>query len=303
MKTTFKKFIATNTRDIKCSKLYVGTNVGINIETAMKEAKDFIYIISPYISSDKIEFFSGLNNVTKKKLILCDTYSVGKTKSSSFSKDTLKILKNLFKKSNFQKYPELVNEKECNMQQKLKNEKKKRNIWLSIFVISTSFLGALFYLKMYPSIYFVLLLFVIFLSLIGIFIYNIRKESIKELFNSEILELKKITPPNMEWKIETKIINSSESPSANYTHLKIYLMDCPKLSKPGNIVTKAFLSSANFTKSGFSYNLEFALETTDFQTTKELLDFFNTLLNHNSCDFHSFNSLVEKLYNENLINH
>lgn len=299
MKTTFKKFIATNTRDIKCSKLYVGTNVGANIETAMKEAEDFIYIISPFISSDKIKFFSGLNNVTKKKLILCDTHS----KSSPFNKDTLETLTNLFKKSDFQKYPELVNEKEYNMQQKLKNEKKKRNIWLSIFVISTSFLGALFYLKMYPSIYFVLLLFVIFLSLIGIFIYNTRKKSIRELFDSEILKLKKITPPNMEWKIETKIINSFESPSASYTHLKIYLMDCPKLSKPGNIVTKAFLSSANFTKSGFSYNLEFALETTDFQTTKELLDFFNTLFKHNSCDFHSFDSLVKKLYNENLINH
>ena len=42
----------TKILDMKYSKLYINSNVGKDITKAMSEAKEFIYIISPYISEE-----------------------------------------------------------------------------------------------------------------------------------------------------------------------------------------------------------------------------------------------------------
>lgn len=297
MTSIFENFINTESIDIKSSNIYLGTNAGKKIETSIKNAKKFVYIVSPYFSISKIDLLKNLDTIIDKKLILCDN-------SDFYSQNNLELLTELFSYSNYQKYPEEKQKVEDGKNSNIKKIEQLKKIWICLFLFTIFTMGIFFYLKLYPSAYFIYLLIFLFISLCGILSSKIKIEFIENKSKETIAKLKETIIPTMEWKFNIKIIRAyykSRNGDTPYTHIKLYLMDCPELSKNNETVIKAFLSSANFTDSGFNSNLEFLLETTDIKVTNDLINFFNNIYSGDKMEFHQFNYLVKVLFERNLI--
>lgn len=297
MTSIFENLINIESIDIKSSNIYIGTNAGKKIEASIKNAKKFVYIVSPYFSISKIDLLKNLDTRIDKKLILCDN-------SDFYSQNNLELLAGLFSYSNYQKYPEekqkIENEKNSN----IKKREQLKKVWLCSVLFTIFALGIFFYLKLYPSIYFIFLLLFLFISICGVLSSKIKIEFIENKSKETIAKLKETIIPTMEWKFDIKIIRSyykSHNRNTPYTHLKLYLMDCPELSKNNEAVIKAFISSANFTDNGFNSNLEFLFETIDLNVTNDLINFFNDIYSGNKMEFHQFNYLVKILFERKLI--
>lgn len=296
MNLNFENLINTDLRDIKYSKLSIGVNTGKNIESAITNAEKFVYIISPYFSINKIKLLENLDKKIDKKLILCDN-------SEFFSLDSLKSIKELLYYDNQQNFSIEKQNKENEKNIIIETNKKNKKKWLFSIIFISFLLVLFFYLKLFPSFYFIILLLLFFISVCGFLSCKVKIEFIKNKYINDIENLKNIIIPNMKWKFDIKIIRAYKAYKGTpYTHLKLYLMDCPKLSKANNkTVVRAFLSSANFTENGFKNNLEFLLETTDFKTTNELLNFFNNTYYGTQFEFHQLDFLIKVLFNNKII--
>lgn len=296
MNLNFENLINTEFRDIKYSKLSIGTNTGKNIESAISIAEKFVYIISPYFSPNKINLLENLDKNIDKKLILCDN-------SEFFSLDSLKSIKELLCYDDHQVFSIEKQNKENKKNKDIEKNKKNKKKWFFVTIFISFLLGLFFYLKIFPSFNFIILLFLFFVSICGFFSCKFKIDFIKNKYIDDIENLKNTIIPNMKWKFDIKIIRAYKAyKKTPYTHLKLYLMDCPKLSKTNNkTVIRAFLSSANFTENGFKNNLEFLFETTDFKTTNELFNFFNNTYYGTQFEFHQFEFLVKVLFKNKII--
>lgn len=107
-------------------------------------------------------------------------------------------------------------------------------------------------------------------------------EELKACKKNELNKVQSEIPPEIFWenfdcKITKNKYNSSNLEDVPLIHTKLYLTDgtlTNKQTKHTFSITRAFLSSANFTYSGLHFNNEFLFETTDSELTKELKEYF-----------------------------
>lgn len=299
--------------NMKYSRIRIDSNIGEDILSSMRNAKKFIYIISPYISEEKINFLKGLNSNKKLdiKLLFAD--------KSNFFKDEKEVSKlaTFFRYSKEQDIDKVKIELENEKTNRLKKIKLYRLLSFIIFLGSSIGLYALYNLKKMTNINGGVLGVIAFLSFIQIFNFHRKTTSLDFELARKLRNFKENNIPNMELidEVKMKFIRTNycdkhiETP---YPHLKIYLMDIPSISeKTGKIVVKAFVSSANFTTNGFGKNLEFFVETTDFEVTENLLNFFNEMYNNTSTSSafkntfvtHTTPFILEKLFKYGIIKH
>lgn len=285
------------------SQLYIGTNVGKSIEAEIKKAQKFVYIISPYISSNKIDLLHSLNDSIDIKLVCSDK------RNTFFSNWELSNFKPLFsykKQQSVNKYKE-----ECHKEKlhKLSSLKFFKYLYFLVILTSLVFGGFIFYSKKNSPPYLIFLSILFLFGIIGSFYSKNKIDSLDKKTEALISGFKTTNPPDMDWneKIKTKIIRSSYSDKnlkTPYPHLKIYLMDCPNLSEANNkTVIKAFISSANFTNKGFDENLEFVFQTTDFRVTEQLLKFFNEMFTTTNFSIHHKKFIIRALHQHGVIFH
>lgn len=295
----------TKILDMKCSRLYINSNVGKEIEKAMSEAEEFIYIISPYISEENIEFLKNLYRDKKLdiKLIFAD--------KSNFFKQEKEVskLKSFFKYTPKQDIDnkKIIFEQEKNT--KFSKIKSSHFLFTGIFLFSLAAFIVLYFLKKITNVNAPILTLILLFSVYNIFSCNKKIKFLDYEMKRKIEEFKKNNIPNMESieDIKIKFIQTSycnKKITAPYPHLKIYLMDVPRISKTiGKTTIKAFVSSANFTKNGFNENLEFFVETTNFNVTKDLYKFFNEMFGENNFYVHQNSFILRKLFEFGIIRH
>lgn len=299
------------TLDMKYSRIRIDSNIGEDILSSMKNAKKFIYIISPYISKEKIDFLKTLNTDKKLdiKLLFADKSNFFKEK-----KEVSKLI-SFFRYSKEQDVDKIKIELEQEKANKLKKLKSYRLLSLIIFLGASVGLYALYNLKKMTNINAGILGIIIFLSFFQIFDFHKKITSLDLELTRKLLNFKENHMPNMELidEIKMKFIRTNyydKNIETPYPHLKIYLMDVPSISeKAGKTAIKAFVSSANFTTNGFGKNLEFFLETTDFEVTEKLLTFFNEMYNNtatssnfkNTFVTHTTPFILEKLFEHGVI--
>lgn len=299
--------------NMKYSRIRIDSNIGEDILSSMKKAKKFIYIISPYISEEKINFLKELNANKKLdvKLLFAD--------KSNFFKERKEVSKlaSFFRYSEKQDIDKVKTDFENEKIKKANKIKLYRLLALIIFFISGIGLYGVYYLKKITNINLAVFGIIMLFSLLQTFNFHKKLNSLDFELDKKIKNFKENNMPNMEPidEIKMKFIRTNycdrniETP---YPHLKIYLMDIPSISeKTGKTVLKAFVSSANFTTNGFGKNLEFFVETTDFEVTENLLAFFNEMYNNtatssafkNTFVTHTTPFILEKLFEYKIIKH
>lgn len=296
--------------NMKYSRIRIDSNIGEDILSSMRNAKKFIYIISPYISEEKINFLKGLNSNKKLdiKLLFAD-----KSRFFDERKEVSKLA-TFFRYSKEQTIDKVKVELENEKTNRLKKIKLYRLLSLIIFLGSGIGLYALYFLKKMTNINVGILGVITFLSFIQIFNFHKKTTSLDFELARKLRNFKENNIPNMEPidEVKMKFIRTNycnkeiETP---YPHLKIYLMDIPSISE--KTVVKAFVSSANFTTNGFGKNLEFFVETTDFEVTENLLTFFNEMYNNtatssafkNTFVTHTTSFILGKLFEKGIIKH
>ena len=280
-----------------------GSNKEHPIEKAIREANEFIYIISPYLSNETIDLLLAKtkDNPSIDIKIICSYHGNSKNDLEKLNKflrysknQTLKVFKDEIDK-------------------KYSNNEKKINFFIKalyfLLALNVSIFGLLFYLRKISHNIFIFLGITLILQVFFLAIFHDEKGAISQEKNRKFYFFKKKTPPNMEWKeINVKITqnkyNAKECKNIPIIHTKLYIMDCPALTKKsGKTRFKAFFGSANFTNPGLHENHEIYCDTTDFTITDELKSYFEELYNSNALVLLGKEELCKKLYKEKIIDY
>lgn len=289
-----------------------GSNEEHPIEKAIREANEFIYIISPYISKETIDslLLKTKNNPNIDIKIICSYNNTSRTEL-----EKLRKFLRYSKDQNLKMFKETIDKK-------YSNNEKKINFFIKLLyfllALNISIFSLLFYLKKLSQNIFIFLGIILILQVFFLVIFHDEKGAISHGKNKEIFFFKKKYPPIMEWNKRIKAIitknkyNDKEAKDKNIPiiHTKLYVMDCPALTeKLGKTEFKAFFGSANFTNSALHKNHEIYCDTTDFNVTDKLKEYFEELYNlHISNNFEEFpileiDELSKELYKYDLIKH
>lgn len=272
------------------------------IKKSILEAKEFVYIISPYLSEELTNLLPTYNKNITTKLICSYT-----TENNNITNLYLKIFRNFLSYSTIQSlniFKSKINEKYNNY---LGRTKLFIRIFSSFIIFSFIMLALLYYYNRFTKKTLVPLGLFFIISLILFSYFNDKKNNISKMKENEINKFKNENPPDMEWNLDVKITKNfynSYLSNTPFFHVKLYLMDCPALTKKyGKTVTKAFIGSCNFTSSGFFHNFESLLETTDLNFTEELKAYFENLYDYPYLDILSKKELCKMLQEKNYIHH
>lgn len=291
------------------------------IEKAISEAKEYIYIISPYVSESEVQKLIAHYHLIKKNnpnsnLKLKLLFSYNSSDHNKPDENYLKSFRKFINKLNFDKFKDDVEkiknkyepDRNTIQNKKLKIKPYMKFLYFLCFLCPI-FLGFLYYFNQFSK-FTLIPLGVVFVGSI-IFIdflerknrkLDLQKITLNNKETNEIKELKTV-PPEIEWKnIEFKILKNKYNSSLDeepLIHTKLYLMDCPQSETGSNTV--AFLGSVNFTYSAFYKNQEFLFKTTNKEFTNELLDYFNNLYDSNNFQILTKEEIIQFLFNEDLI--
>lgn len=282
------------------------------IEKSIREAKEFIYIISPYISKETIDLLLSKtkDNPSIDIKIICSYNDTSRTEL-----EKLRKFLRYSKDQNLKMFKETINKKYSNKEKKI-NKFIKLLYFLTF--LNLSIFGLLIYLKKMSQNIFIFLGIILIFQIFFITTFYDEKGEISHGKNKEIFFFKKKYPPIMEWNKKIKAIitknkyNDKEAKDKDISiiHTKLYIVDCPALTeKLGKTEFKVFFGSVNFTNPAFHKNHEIYCDTTDFNVTSDLKKYFEELYNlhisNNSDKFPilEIDELSKELYKHNLIKH
>ena len=304
---TFKKPPVKNIEIEKYTTLHIGygSNKEHPIEKAIREAEEFIYIISPYLSNETIDLLLSKtkDNPSIDIKIICSYHGNSKNDLEKLNKflrysknQTLKVFKDEIDK-------------------KYSNNEKKINFFIKalyfLLALNVSIFGLLFYLRKISHNIFIFLGITLILQVFFLAIFHDEKGAISQEKNRKFYFFKKKTPPDMEWeKINVKITKNkyndkeAKDKGVPIIHTKLYIMDCPALKDVvGDIGMKAFFGSANFTNPGLHENHEIYCDTTTFNVVNDLKSYFEELYNSNTLVLLEKEELCKKLYKKKIIDY
>lgn len=282
-----------------------GSNEEHPIEKAIREAEEFIYIISPYLSNETIDLL-----LSKTK----DNPSIDIKLICSYKEFPISELKKLEMFLRYSKNQTLKIFKD-EIDKKYSNNEKKINFFIKLLYFSLalniSIFGLLFYLKKISHNIFIFLGITLILQVFFLAIFHDEKGAISQEKNRKFYFFKKKTPPDMEWeKINVKITKNkyndkeAKDKGVPIIHTKLYIMDCPALKDVvGDIGMKAFFGSANFTNPGLHENHEIYCDTTTFNVVNDLKSYFEELYNSNTLVLLEKEELCKKLYKKKIIDY
>ena len=290
------------------------------IEKAISEAKEYIYIISPYVSESEVQKLIAHYHLIKKNnpnsnLKLKLLFSYTSSNKNKPDENYLKSFRKFIDKLNFNKFKNEVKvikdkynqKKEETNDEKLKIKSYMKFLYFLCFLCPIC-LGFLYYFNQFSKFTLIPLGVVFVGSIIGIHLFDEKNKNLdlesNKLDDEEIKEINKLkaVPPEIEWKnIEFKILKNkyNSSDEEPLIHTKLYLMDCPQSENGSDTV--AFLGSVNFTYSAFYKNQEFLFKTTDPEFTKQLYDYFNNLYKSNNLKTLTKEEIINFLFNAGLI--
>lgn len=291
------------------------------IEKAISEAKEYIYIISPYVSESEVQKLIAHYHLIKKNnpnsnLKLKLLFSYNSSDHNKPDENYLKSFRKFINKLNFDKFKDDVEkiknkyepDRNTIQNKKLKIKPYMKFLYFLCFLCPI-FLGFLYYFNQFSKFTLIPLGVVFVGSIIRLHLLeeknrnlDLQKITLNKNETDEIKELKTI-PPEIEWKnIEFKILKNKYNSSLDkepLIHTKLYLMDCPQSENGSDTV--AFLGSVNFTYSAFYKNQEFLFKTTNKDFTNKLLDYFNNLYDSDNFQILTKEEIIQFLFNEDLI--
>lgn len=257
------------------------------IEKAISEAKEYIYIISPYVSfseSKKPKLIPIKDILIKKaeeneniKIKLICSYTANQYKNYEIDRSYLRVFNSLIKKVTGSNLKEEEKEIDKNISDKKTFSSKTLIGSIALLIFSSSSIGLLSHLNKLSKNYFNSLGLAFLLSIIGILISLIKIFNLKKDKQKQLNEYKANTPPdielykNIDFKITKNFYNTGKG-DFPFIHTKLYIMDCPTSTNKSGMV--AFLGSVNFGYAAFYQNQEFLLETYDENLIKELKNYF-----------------------------
>lgn len=242
--------------------IYIGIGAGKKLLHDIENAQKSVKIVSPFLSPDYIKILIELKKKgLEVKLITSDEIEDYKNQN--------KIIYQLIKQIR------TTDEKSKSQRDKLI---KLKNWFIVSFVLSLFLAISLGYFA--NSVFYYGLVLSVLLSLSIYFtdrmirfkkIYNYRYE---QLFPFKVF----ISPQSVHFSIR----------NSYYIHSKIYIIDD----------TIAYLGSVNFSKSGFLYNFESRVRTTDKETVFGLINLFEELFENEDNFSISTDSWGKQLYSE-----
>lgn len=226
----------------KCD-IYIGKGAGKKLLNDIRNAKESIKIVSPYLSPFLI---SELIELRRRNL---EVQLITTDNLEDYYREDEKNIRQL-----------IIQNRETDDEAVIQREK-----WRKIYKITTYsniiliavYIGLIYLIKE-PKIAYGLIPIIVLALIAEIYSQKVKKKRIYSYWYSQLFPFKVYMSPQKD--------NDSDT----FIHSKIYLID-DKI---------AYLGSLNFTYSGTKKNYETRIRTEDFRAIQEIKDEINQLLNH-----------------------
>jgi phosphatidylserine/phosphatidylglycerophosphate/cardiolipin synthase-like enzyme len=240
---------------------YIGKGAGKKLLNDIRNAKDSVKIVSPYLSPFLI---TELIKLKQRKISV-----------ALITTDNIEDYKGQYEK-NIHKL--IIQNRETDKASVEKREKWKRIVRILIycFIVLFVILGATAYLLRDIKIVYGLIPLTITIVVIRILNNMVRKKRIYSYWYSQLFPFKVYMSPN------------TNNQSDTFIHSKIYLID--------NEI--AYLGSLNFTSSGTKFNYETRIRTIDTAAIKEISKEIYQLMNHSDLPERDIQIWGKQLYHE-----